>query len=168
MGNIKDIYEYRKKCNCSRNYEKALDLIEEAFGRGPNEYGMPVQKSSKKDDEAAFTAIHVMRYLYTKKSGKFGTLAERDMIFELISEAWSDFLERVEYKRLRTAEKVSKFREYVIFFPTFTVPDSIETEESGVIYADFGSDLCACGSGLPYLQCCGRIKTIAEIENGIF
>ena len=133
-----------------------------------NEYGMPVQKEPLGNDRAAFTAIHVMRYLYTKRSGKFGTLAERDMIMELVSDAWSDFKERVNLQGLSTSQKIARFREYVIFFPTFNVPDMKKSEDEHVIYADFGNDLCACGSGLPYRWCCGRIKSIDELENGIF
>lgn len=133
-----------------------------------NEYGMPVQKDPVSDDRAAFTAIHVMRYLYSKKSGKFGTLAERDMIMELVSDAWSDFKERVSLAGLRTLQKISRFREYVIFFPTFNVPDDIKKSGEHVIYADFGNDLCSCGSGLPYMWCCGRIKSVDELENGLF
>ena len=133
-----------------------------------NEYGMPIQKEPSDNDRAAFTAIHLMRYLYTKRSGKFGTLAEHDMIMELVSDAWGDFRERVVLNGLSTSQKISKFREYVIFFPTFRVPESIDAGEEHVIYADFGNDLCSCGSGLPYRWCCGRIKTVDELENGIF
>ena len=133
-----------------------------------NEYGMPAQKSRFGDDRAAFTAIHVMRYLYTKNSGRFGTLAEKDMIMELISDAWSDFRERFSLDGLKTADKISRFREYVIFFPTFSVPDISENVSGHVIHADFGSNTCACGSGLPFMWCCGRIKTLDELENGLF
>jgi len=133
-----------------------------------NEYGMPVQKDPLGDDRSAFTAIHVMRYLYSKKSGKFGTLAERDMIMELVSDAWSDFKERVRLDGLRTRVKISRFREYVIFFPTFRVPEEINSGSEHIIYADFGGDLCSCGSGLPYMWCCGRIKSVDELENGGF
>lgn len=133
-----------------------------------NEYGMPARTSQKDDDEAAFTAIHVMRYLYTKKSARFGTLAEKDMIHELIADAWSDFYERIDIRGLSTREKISRYREYVIFFPTFSVPDEYNSAEDRVIYADFGSDLCSCGSGLPYMWCCGRIKSLDELENGDF
>ncbi|MDC7226695.1 MAG: hypothetical protein PQJ61_08010 [Spirochaetales bacterium] len=133
-----------------------------------NEYGMPVQKDSLSDDRAAFTAIHVMRYLYSKKSGKFGTHAERDMIMELVGDAWGDFKERIDLCGLKTMQKISKFREYVIFFPTFNVPESIESDGEHIIYADFGGDLCSCGSGLPYMWCCGRIKSVDELENGVF
>lgn len=132
-----------------------------------NEYGMPAQKTPEGNDEAAFAAIHVMRYLYSKNSGKFGTLAEKDMIFELVSDAWTDFNERVNISGLKTLEKISRFREYVIFFPAFFVPEEDLAVEH-VIYADFGNNLCACGSGLPFMWCCGRIKSIDELENGCF
>ena len=133
-----------------------------------NEYGMPSQKTPELDDEAAFSAIHIMRYLYTKKSGRFGTLAERDMIRELVSDAWKDCCERINLAGLKTTEKISRFREYVIFFPTFNVPAMEDHRSENVIYADFGSDLCSCGSGLPYMWCCGRIKSVDELESGVF
>ncbi len=132
-----------------------------------NEYGMPVQKEPELNDEAAFKAIHVMRYLYTKKSGRFGTLAEKDMIFELISDAWKDFSERVNLKGMTTIQKIGRYREYVIIFPTFSIPQELSGDTGNVIYADFGSDTCGCGSGLPYTWCCGRIKSIDELENGL-
>ncbi len=133
-----------------------------------NEYGMPAKSDKKLDDEAAFTAIHVMRYLYTKKSGRFGTLAERDMIFELVSDAWKDCCDRNDFSELNTREKIAKFREFVIFFPSLTVPDLTENKPENIRYVDFGNDLCACGSGLPYMWCCGRIKSIDELKNGLF
>jgi hypothetical protein len=133
-----------------------------------NEYGMPLQNNPANNDEAAFAAIHVMRYLHSKRSGRFGTLAERDMIFELISDAWKDFRERVNLSGLKTLEKISRYRDYVIFFPVFTVPDEDNTAVERIIYADFGNDLCSCGSGLPFMWCCGRIKSIEELENGCF
>lgn len=133
-----------------------------------NEYGMPEKKTQSGNDRAAFTAIHIMRYLYSKKSGRFGTIAERDMIYELITDAWSDFSESVNTSALKTRQKISRYREYIIFFPTFSVPDDLEQASEHVIYADFGGDLCSCGSGLPHMWCCGRIKSIDEIENGHF
>jgi hypothetical protein len=133
-----------------------------------NEYGMPIQKSREMDDRAAFLAVHIMRYLHSKKSGIFGTYAERDMIKELIFEAWIDFKNGMNLDGFHAREKINKFREYVIFFPTFSVPDFEEGGIPNVVYADFGSDLCSCGSGLPYMWCCGRIKSVDELENGGF
>jgi len=133
-----------------------------------NEYGMPAQKTEELDDKAAFFAVHIMRYLHTKQSGKFGTLAERDMIDELIMEAWTDFKANVKLEGQRTREKITRFREYVIFFPTFSVYDMENNLVNNVYYADFGSNSCSCGSGLPYMWCCGRIKSVDELENGVF
>ncbi|MBI9105361.1 MAG: hypothetical protein JEZ04_01375 [Spirochaetales bacterium] len=133
-----------------------------------NEYGMPAQKTVELDDKAAFYAVHIMRYLHSKKSGKFGTIAERDMIYELVMEAWTDFRSSETLCGFKTREKINKFREYVIFFPTFSVQDIEENPKDNVYYADFGSDLCFCGSRLPYMWCCGRIKSVEELENGFF
>ena len=133
-----------------------------------NEYGMPVQRTSELDDRAAFTAIHILRYLHTKRSARFGTEAERDMINDLISEAWADFRNSCSLGGLRTRQKIQKFREYVIFFPSFTVPDMEEKTRVSILFPDFGNDTCSCGSGLPYSWCCGRIKTTEELDNGVF
>ena len=134
-----------------------------------NEYGMPAQKTPLQDDRAAFFAVHLLRYLYTKRSGKFGTHAERDMIFELISEAWLDFRGRYDYSCLATQAKIDCYRDYVIFFPTYSVSAFEEAHaENNVIYADFGGETCGCGSGLPYMWCCGRILSIDELETEQF
>ncbi len=90
------------------------------------------------------------------------------MISELIMEAWTDFKSAVKLSGFSAREKINKFREYVIFFPTFNVPDIEESAGDNIFYADFGSDLCSCGSGLPYMWCCGRIKSVDELENGFF
>lgn len=133
-----------------------------------NEYGMPAQPDRELDDKAAFIAIHIMRYLHGKRSGRFGTLAEKDMINELVMEAWKDFRCGINLAGLATREKVSKIREYVIIFPTFSVPDLSYADDDNIFYADFRSDLCSCGSGLPYMWCCGRIKSLDELESGNF
>ncbi len=131
-----------------------------------NEYGMPAQKSKAADDEAAFTAVQLLRYLSTKKSAKFGTLAEKDMVLDLVSEAWSDFKDNYELSGLSARQKVHSFKCYVIIFPSFSVPDSDFYADENIIFHDFGNDSCSCGSGLPYMWCCGRIKSLDEIENG--
>ena len=136
-----------------------------------NEYGMPAQASGELNDRAAFFAVHLMRYFHSKKSGRFGTMAEKDMIFELLEEAWLDF-RRCEgssgFSGLPARARIDRFRSYVIFFPTFSVPDMTKDAEDSVIYADFGGGLCSCGSGLPYMWCCGRIKSLDELESGLF
>jgi tetratricopeptide (TPR) repeat protein len=131
-----------------------------------NEYGMPRQLTRELDDEAAFTAIHMQRYLYMKKSGKFGTKAEIDMIQDLIGEAWGEFRININLKGLKTREKIQKYREYVIFFPTFYVPDYPEEQVENIFYGEFSGDLCSCGSGLPYMWCCGRITAVDELLHG--
>jgi protein-disulfide isomerase-like protein with CxxC motif len=140
--------------------------------RFANWYGMEKQTDPQLDDWKAFFSIQLARYLEKKSTRKLGTVAERDMITDLIYDYWkelkkSGILEEKEY-----GEKLDIFKEVEIIFPSLVVPDEGKNQP---IPVDFrrkqhvnSTDRCHCGSGLPYSVCCGRTPGLDELECGIF
>ena len=133
-----------------------------------NDYGMPSNKSKEKDDEEAFKSIQVIRYLNLKKTGRFSTIAEKDMILDLIADAWKEYSASKDFSGLSARQKLQDFCSCIIIFPTINILEDDFSEDRGHKIGNFGKNLCPCGSGLPYLWCCGRIKTIEELENEAF
>jgi tetratricopeptide (TPR) repeat protein len=139
--------------------------------RFANGYGMAKQKTKDLDDWKAFHAVQLVRYLSLKKSGKLGTDAERDMIWELILEEWKGLRNSLDLAAMSSEEKLGLFRAFKIVFPFFSLP-----EENGEppIPVDFArqkrvtlDDQCFCGSGLPYRLCCGRTPGQDELNIGV-
>lgn len=148
------------------NYAGAL------LRRHVNDYGMAKQENRELDDWRAFYAIHLARYLSQKASGKLGTDAEKDMIWDLILDAWKDIRNSFKLGEITPEIKLGIFRKSRIVFPSFNVPnvepenDTIAVDFSRKKRISFG-DLCCCGSGLPYIICCGRIADQNELPNGV-
>ncbi|MBN2049640.1 MAG: SEC-C domain-containing protein [Spirochaetales bacterium] len=139
--------------------------------RFQNEYGMKRQPTRDQDDWQAFFAIHLNRYIRGKSSLALGTLAERDMVTDLIRERF--LLLRNEYalEHLDTGAKYRLFHGVIIVFPRF-FPDRPSSEQP--IWVDFNKkhrmlpdDTCFCGSGRPFMQCCGRAPGVSELMNGL-
>ena len=140
--------------------------------RFSNDYGMAKQVTQEIDDWKAFYAVHLARYLSTKKSKRLGTDAEKDMIWDLILDGWREVKARVDLAAMSSEEKMHLFSTYDIVFPLFAVP---VTDEGKVpIPVDFSrkrrvsfEDHCFCGSGLPFKICCGRTPGEDELANGL-
>ena len=141
------------------------------LNRFANEYGMARQRNALLDEWNAFYSIHLERYLGTKRSHRLGTDAERDMLRDLIRDAWNDLRARTPIATMAVAQKIAAFQQVRIVFPAFNVPD--ESDESRTIRVDFktkqkvlAEDPCICGSGLPYRYCCGREQERRTLGNG--
>lgn len=130
--------------------------------RYSNCYGMGRQETEQLDDLGAFHSIQVSRYLRSKRSGRFSSEAEQDMVADLIAEFWTRLISEHRLENKSPEEKKRIFQDVKIVFPFVLLP---EESESDVIQVDFrrrrrmhAHDRCYCGSGLPFLACCGRIK----------
>jgi hypothetical protein len=120
-----------------------------------NEYGMARQDFADMDDWRAFYAIHLKQYLCLKKSHRLETRVEADMIRDLIYDAWVVLKSSGCLDEMRTWEKMAAFEAVPITFPPadFVVGDNHPMR--GMALLDFP---CSCGSGKPFLSCCGRIE----------
>ncbi|HUZ17793.1 MAG TPA: SEC-C domain-containing protein, partial [Spirochaetia bacterium] len=128
--------------------------------RYANDYGMAKQLSEEQDDWNAFFSIQLRRYLTSKRTQRILSPAERDMIHDLIAEHWRHLRVSGLLVGKRSCEKLDVFRKVHIVFPLYVVPDALPgrvipvnfTTQSRV--TDDGR--CPCGSGIPYMKCCGR------------
>jgi hypothetical protein len=143
------------------------------LSRYTNCYGMERQGSSDADDWQAFSSIQTVRYLLGKNKRTFSTEAEHDMILDLIKDAWIDLQASEALRRLSSCEKLEAFRATRIVFPTVVLSD--RAAESSVIAVNFRTkrkvaltDRCSCGSGMPYMLCCGRTPGKEELLSGSF
>ncbi len=158
---------------CSAQQLVKVGLAYRCLRRYSNAYGMARQQTQKLDDWKAFYAVHLYRYLSMKRSRKLGTDAERDMIWDLIREAWHELTAAVVLSRMTAAEKIAVFNDVRIVFPSFTVSDQekAQFEEIPVDFTKkrriYREDACFCGSGLPYKLCCGRIPGEDELTGGV-
>jgi hypothetical protein len=143
------------------------------LSRFTNCYGMERQDSSEADDWQAFSSIQTARYLLGKNKRTFATLAEKDMIGDLIRDSWRELLSAGSLTEKSGCEKLELFRGVRIVFPSIVLS---EPHAGGpVIAVNFQtkkkvglSDRCLCGSGLPYILCCGRTPGKEELMSGIF
>jgi hypothetical protein len=104
--------------------------------------------------------------LRRKPGGRFDSNAEKDAVTKLIADAWRALTRCGKLKGLSAAKKLGLFKASPIVFPLF----GLSPESRGkVIAANFrrgtvltGGDRCPCGSGLPYIRCCGRTSSLNE------
>ncbi len=137
-----------------------------------NSYGMIKQERESQDDWKAFVSIQLTRYLQTKNKRVFSTMAEQDMVIDLIRDYWRSLLKSGTLARKTCEEKQAIFSRTRIVFPTIMVP---EEGDHVLIPVNFktkarvkAADKCFCGSGLPYNLCCGRTPGCDEVLSGIF
>ncbi len=165
--------------NCAlKSWCSAQQLVKVGLGcrslkRYANAYGMARQRTQTLDDWKAFYAVQLYRYLSLKRSRRIGTDAERDMIWDLIRDAWGELSSTVGLDSMNADEKMAVFNDVRIVYPTFTVSDQ-KRMASAEIPVDFArkrrlyrDDTCFCGSGLPYKLCCGRIPGEDELGSGV-
>jgi hypothetical protein len=131
-----------------------------------NEYGMCRRSSSELDDFYAYYSLQACAYLSRRQGARFESNAEKDAITRLIAEAWRAITLSGALDGRSAAQKLAFFKANIIDFPFF----SVNPPQRGTIIAtDFrrgyrlmGDDRCSCGSGLPYMRCCGRTGTLRE------
>ncbi len=143
------------------------------LARLTNSYGMERQASEEEDDWRAFSSIQTARYLMGKNKRTFSTLAEKDMISDLIRDHWADLLDSGELQGKSSCEKMSYFRKVSIVFPGTGAHGA--WQDPYVIGVNFQTrrkvelgERCLCGSGLSFALCCGRTPADEELLSGIF
>jgi hypothetical protein len=143
------------------------------LSRYTNCYGMERQDTSEADDWQAFTSIHTVRYLLGKNKRTFSTHAEQDMIRDLIRDSWSELRRSSELASMSGCGKMEAFRGVRIVFPTVVLAE--QHLDGPVIAVNFQtkqkvglSDRCSCGSGMPFMLCCGRTPGKEEVLSGSF
>ena len=136
----------------------AMEMIQ----RYSNCYGMERQETEELDDRGAFHSIQLSRYLRSKRNGRFSSEAEQDMVTDLITEHWTRLIAEHCLDDKTPEEKKCIFQRVRIVFPFVLLPEELGSD---VIQGDFrrrrrmhAHDRCYCGSGLPFLACCGRIQ----------
>lgn len=136
--------------------------------RNVNQYGMPKQPTAELDDFYAFMNIQFAAYLVKKPDNRFESCLERETIFRIILDAWKSLKTGSLLVNHDCGEKLVFFRRIMPNFPNF----GMVSERRSVIRASFDisammspgvSQRCVCGSGLPYSQCCGRVKSLREL-----
>jgi hypothetical protein len=100
-------------------------LSAKMFRRYSNQYGMPKQESPAEDDRQAFLAVQRRKYLSGKKSGKFCTEAEEDMVNELIAEKWQTLYLNDVFSGMNAEHKLQFFYSVTIYFPFVQVPEHL-------------------------------------------
>jgi hypothetical protein len=145
----------------------------EMLARFTNCYGMERQPSAESDDWQAFLAIHTARYLLNKNKRTFSTAAEQDMIRDLIWDSWDELAQKKPLNGESGCQKLELFRGVRIVFPSIVAAEPATGEP--VIAVNFQThkrveltDRCSCGSGLPFIMCCGRTPGKEELLSGIF
>jgi hypothetical protein len=143
------------------------------LARYTNCYGMERQETAGADDWQAFYSIQAARYLLSKNKHTFATLAEQDMITDLIRDAWTVLSESDALAGMSGSDKISAFRNVHIVFPGSIRAD--QRTDGPIIAVNFQtkrkvglSDRCLCGSGLPHILCCGRTPGREELFSGVF
>ncbi len=147
-----------------RGYARRLYL------RSVNEYGMPRQASPELDDFYAFTNLQIAYYLTRKTKSRFDSFQEKDTVLRLILDSWKQLDASGHLFGMDACEKLDIFRKIKIHYPSFGLSNSHRV----IVKASFGTsrqeagaksaaDRCPCGSGLPYGQCCGRVKHLREL-----
>ncbi len=143
------------------------------LSRYTNCYGMDRQGSTNADDWQAFSSIQTARYLLGKNKRKFSTQAEQDMITDLIRDSWKDLCSGTDLGGRSGCEKLEMFRAVRIVFPS--VIQAERHLNGSVIAVNFQTkqkvglnDRCSCGSGMPFMLCCGRTPGKEELLSGRF
>jgi len=143
------------------------------LARYTNCYGMERQDSTEADDWQAFSSLQTLRYLLGKHKRAFSTLAEHDMIRDLIKDSWKELRDSVDLGSMSGCDKLSMFRSVRIVFPTVVLAEP--HLDGPVIAVNFQTkqkvglnDRCSCGSGMPFMLCCGRTPGKEELLSGSF
>ena len=148
------------------SWETALDLPRNGLCRHilnarTNRYGMRRCETRDRDDLQAFAAVQWSRYLASRPTGRVSCLAERDVVADVINDAWVEIKRRGDLDGLTEERKLDAYRKVLIIFPDYVA----EGDDRPVVNVDFRTgkrpgldDRCSCGSGRPYRLCCGRTR----------
>lgn len=136
--------------------------------RSINGYGMLRQPTPELDDFYAFTNIQMAAYLLRKTSRRFDSFQERDIVLRLILEAWKSLTASGAFAGMDCCEKLDRFKRVRPNFPSFGFAVNQRGAKRlafafGQRVGDDATRRCGCGSGLPYIQCCGRVKSLREL-----
>ena len=145
--------------------------------RATNQYGMLKRSCQDLDDFFAFMHLQLAKYLSKRPGHRFTSLEEHEVVMATLFDAWKSIQSSGALEGQTCAEKVLYFRNLRLSFPAVTEGISVRARrEKGPENFDVGvsgrpssvkevlSGPCPCGSGLPYLQCCGRIKSVREMR----
>ncbi|HUI72605.1 MAG TPA: hypothetical protein VL354_18940, partial [Spirochaetia bacterium] len=128
------------------------------LARLTNSYGMERRANAQEDDWQAFASIQTARYLAGKNKRTFSTLAEKDMIGDLIYDHWQVLVSSGDLEGKTSCDKLNFFRKVEIVFPGHGLPES--RPDPQVIGVNFQTrrkvelgERCMCGSGLPFALC---------------
>jgi uncharacterized protein YchJ len=146
--------------------DKQTRLLIRRFANG---YGMAKQLSADLDDWQAFYAMQTKRYLRCFGKRSFSSAEERCALADIIRDSWLALRDSGALEGKSAAEKSVLFQATNIDFPLF------QQVKDPVVRVDFrtgerlsGESPCFCGSGLPFLACCGRTPGEEELEPGFF
>ncbi|MCE5256091.1 MAG: SEC-C domain-containing protein [Spirochaetaceae bacterium] len=139
-------------------------LARRVYLRSINEYGMAKRATSELDDFFAFMHLQLAKYLGRKSGKRFTSYDEHEAVMHTLFAAWKTLQASGLLTERSCDEKAILFRRIQPSFPTLTgksinlprlSPAKTPGKPSG--------QRCPCGSGLSYLQCCGRIQSIKEL-----
>jgi hypothetical protein len=141
------------------------------LGRFCNCYGMAKQECGDQDDWQAFYSIQLMRYLRGFQKRTLSSRTERIVLRDIIGLYWRKLKGTGALAGKSPEQKCELFKSTHIDFPLFFEDQA----EEPVLLVDFGTgrkvglgDKCPCGSGLPYIACCGRTPGEDELAIGLF
>ena len=119
------------------------------------------------DDRTTFTAVQVERYLKRKALHRFCSDAEKDVILQIIEDCWEEISHNTQLSQMDTDHKIDAFYSVTVIFPYFVA------EKECIINVDFkkkvriqGRDMCSCGSGRAFMNCCGTVSSLDSLLNG--
>lgn len=146
------------------------------FGRWVNDYGLRRCSSPAADDYQAFKSVQAGRYLGLRGTGKFGSPAERDVVYGVIADAFKVLAKAGILNGRSATDKLALFRRARLDFPHLH-QETDYAQDCEPLVGNFrpgagqtlrirADDPCACGSGLPRRMCCGRLYSCREIESG--
>jgi hypothetical protein len=145
---------------------RPMGLARSAYLHRINDYGMCRRGSPELDDFYAFYSVQACLYLGRKPGGRFDSNAEKDVVTRIIGDAWRTLARSGVLANMSAARKLALFKARSVGFPSFGLDSSTR---GTIIAADFrrghsirGDERCSCGSGLPYMRCCGRTGSPRE------
>jgi len=135
------------------------------YVRHVNEYGMVKRPTAELDDLYAFISIQLSSYLMKRPSHRFNSEAEHATVLKLILESWKQLARSEEFASLECGEKLQLFKKLKIDFPIFGAYSTALRfkDRQNLFQGHDSAKACPCGSGLNYMQCCGRVQGLSEL-----
>jgi hypothetical protein len=165
-----------KKDLALKSLSSAQKLRRRGFARrfylhNVNEYGMPKQPTAELDDFYAFMSVQLAAYLVRRPNRRFATQVERETVLKIIAEAWKLLVAGAAFAQADCGEKLQLFKRTKPSFPFFGTGSSganilrhgFERHGYAAPAQESFGRRCACGSGLAYSRCCGRVRGLGEL-----